>query len=182
MGISRVAIGTLGAAVVLAAGPTASAAGSAPAKSTSSTASGFVPKKEPGITGAARVRWLPGDDVEFAFDAKDFAFNATGTFSWSHASGGQVVWARGSVDCLIAAGGVATLTGVITATDVPALKGVRQGWSVEDVGHRQRIGFTVGGMFPQDQSITRCTAVAPFATLESGGFKVVSESAIPPKD
>ncbi|SDZ18052.1 hypothetical protein SAMN05421504_110143 [Amycolatopsis xylanica] len=128
---------------------------------------------EPSLAGHAKMYRPAGDDVQFTFDAHGFATDARGTFRVYHAFGGESGWFEGTVDCLLVGGPVAVLTGVVTATNVPGLQGVRRGMTVYDHGRRDRVGYSWALDTTGTESVPKCLSSAPFETVESGDFKVV---------
>lgn len=149
----------VGVALVLAATGTASAAEAKP--------------PEPSLVGHAKMYRPAGDDVQFTFDAHGFATGARGTFRVFHAFGGESGWFEGAVDCLLVGGPVAVVTGVVTATNVPGLQGVRRGMTVYDHGRRDRVGYSWVLGTAGTGSVPKCLSSAPVETVERGDFKVV---------
>ncbi len=81
---------------------------------------------EPSLVGSAQLLRLDGQDVRFQFDVHGFATDAKGMFGFSHRAGDQYGWAKLEADCLITGGPVAVVTGFITETNLPELKGKRK--------------------------------------------------------
>jgi hypothetical protein len=128
--------------------------------------------KEPSLTGAGRIlyRYSPDDDIRFSFDARGNTIEARGTFRYSHEVDGVVYRTEAEVDCLITGGHVATVTGVITETDVPEHLGQRVGVTVEDLGRKDRLGFSWG---VSPMPTPRCLGTAPFTHVVGGDYTVV---------
>lgn len=127
---------------------------------------------EPSLTGSGRIfyRYSPDDDIRFSFNARGNTIEARGTFQYSHEVDGTVYRSKAEVDCLITGGHVATVTGVITETDVPDHLGQRVGVTVEDLGRRDRLGFSWG---VSPMPTPRCLGTAPFTHVVEGDYKVV---------
>lgn len=129
--------------------------------------------EEPSLTGAGRIfyRYSPDDEIRFSFDARGNTLDARGTFRFSHEVDGVVYKAKADVDCLVTGGHVATVTGVVTETDVPDFLGQRVGVTVEDQGKRgDRLGFSWGvAPLPTPQ----CLGPAPFTQVVGGDYTVV---------
>ncbi|MBV6698217.1 hypothetical protein KV557_13885 [Kitasatospora aureofaciens] len=149
-------------------------------------------------TGRISYAFAPDDEIRFTVDAQAAPFthpfpgvpklehglptDARGTVSWSHrdAATGKVYRAEAAVDCLVTGGPVATLTAVVTSSDVGTV-GERIGLSIYD-GHGKgsRLGFSWGiGNLDVDatgqprQAVTgTCMAPAPFAPVVDGGYTV----------
>ncbi|MEV0989557.1 hypothetical protein [Streptomyces sp. NPDC049949] len=115
--------------------------------------------KESSLTGSAKMYRVDGQQVRFSFDAHGFApaepdepdapaGTSRGTFRFSHysADGKQGAYAEGRIDCLLTGGPVATATGIITRSDLPAgAVGKRVGFTVFDgkgEGKRDRVGYS----------------------------------------
>lgn len=152
------------------------------------------------VTGAAdfMLPFSPDDDIRhFAFDAtaapytrpfpgapKGLPTDARGTVEISHyvAAWKQTFRAEGTVDCLVTAPGVATLTAKITRADEPVQDwvGKRLGFSVQDLGRRDRVGlsWTVVNATQeptgewQEAPVGTCMAPAPFAPVTKGDYQV----------
>ncbi|MFP3992422.1 hypothetical protein U9R90_34135 [Streptomyces sp. E11-3] len=186
----------VGAAAVLVA---LAGAGPAPAHDTA--------KKKAGGDGVARVHgsgriayvYSPDDDIRFTLDARAVPFSqplpglpgglptdARGTVKFSHhvAETGVTVAAEARVDCLVTGGRTATLTAVITKSDVSEV-GKRLGISVYEGrgGEPDRLGFSWGVANTEPEStddngqvvqpnVGTCMAPAPFAPVTKGGFDV----------
>ncbi|MGW0645069.1 MULTISPECIES: hypothetical protein [Streptomyces] len=171
---------------------TAAPAGDAPATKRAGTAS---------VHGSARIHYAfsPDDDIRFTIDAEAAPYSrplpglpqglptdARGTVSFRHAvaATGQIATAKARVDCLVTGGGTATLTAVVTRSDVGPV-GERLGFSVTE-GHRgepDRLGFSwgVANVDPEKTDekgnvtaprVGTCMAPAPFAPAVRGGFTV----------
>ncbi|MEU8763884.1 Repetin [Streptomyces sp. NPDC048659] len=149
---------------------TAGAAGSATA-----SGDGKGPRREAAaLTGTAKLYRVASDDITFAFDAhlalkdRNDPLAATGTFRYSHYKNGKGGRAEVAVDCLVTGGKVATVTGVVTATDVPGLLHRRVGVSVHDDGRRDRLGYSWAASDPTKDEVPPCTAAAPFERVKAG--------------
>ncbi|MDR7276309.1 hypothetical protein [Catenuloplanes atrovinosus] len=125
---------------------------------------------EPSLTGSAQLFRLDGQDVRFTFDVRGFAMDAQGTFRFTHRHGEQYGWADLKADCLITGGPVATVTGIVTATNVPGLMGQRKGVSVYDHGRHDRLGYS--WPISHDIHVEQCLSMAPFETVRTGDFRV----------
>lgn len=183
------------AAVLLAAGaagpalalPPADASAPAAGRSAAAQSAAWNPD-DPRLTGSAKLRRSDGDDVRFSFDARfrrdETPDKARGTFAFRHIGKTASGWAKGRIDCLVTGGKVAVTSGIVTATDIPGLKGKRVGFSVHDVGkagsahaagRADRLGYswaaTPGPASTKD--LPRCVSSAPFKTVERGDFTVV---------
>lgn len=134
------------------------------------TAGGAPP--EPSLSGSGRIfyRYSPDDDIRFSFDVRGNTLDARGTFRFSHEVDGTVYRAEAEVDCLITGGHVATVTGVITESDVPDFLNQRVGVTVEDLGRKDRLGFSWG---VSPIPTPRCLGTAPFTQVVEGDYKVV---------
>ncbi|MEV4869510.1 hypothetical protein, partial [Streptomyces syringium] len=137
----------------------------------------------PSLTGSAKLKRQPGDDVHFSFNAHGFAEKARGTFYVSHHMGKD--WGgyfKGRIDCLLTGGPVAVATGVVTESHFKAapglpqvgdLKGKRFGFTVLDDGKKgDRLGYSWALDGLPEKSVGPCQGSAPFETLEKGNFKV----------
>ena len=128
------------------------------------------PVTEPRLTGSAQLLRLDGQDVRFSFDVRGFATDAKGTFSFTHRHGEQYAWAKLEADCLLTGGPTAVVTGFITDTNVPELKGKRKGVSVYDHGRHDRLGYSWG--ISHDVDVPECMSMPPFETVRNGDFTV----------
>ncbi|MEU1509052.1 hypothetical protein [Kitasatospora sp. NPDC005748] len=183
-------------------------AGIAPASATGTTgpaAGPSVPQDgRPGrpasVSGTARIWYAitPDDEIRFTLDAwaepytrplpgtqasEGLPTDARGTIRYSHrkAATGEVYSAEAEVDCLSTGGPVATLTAVVTRSDV-GNTGERIGLSVyQGTGHGDgRLGFSWGVANmdmgadgkPYQPVVGTCMAPAPFAPVLRGGFTV----------
>ncbi|GAA4530522.1 hypothetical protein [Amycolatopsis samaneae] len=126
---------------------------------------------EPSLVGSAKLYRADGQDVRFAVDAHGLGPEARGTFRVSHRSGKDFGWFAGRVDCLVVGGPVAVLTGVVTDTNLPALRGLRRGITVYDNGKHDRVGYS--WVVEDGKSVPKCLSSAPFEKVESGDFKAV---------
>ncbi|MFD9336231.1 hypothetical protein ACFWBF_17735 [Streptomyces sp. NPDC060028] len=176
----------------LAVSASASGPGSASASaSASASVSGEAKKapKESSLTGSAKMYRADGQQVRFSFDAHGFApaepdepdapaGTSRGTFRFSHysADGKQGAYAEGRIDCLLTGGPVATATGVITRSDLPAdAVGKRVGFTVYDGkgdGKKDRVGYSWAVAGFDGLEVPKCLSAAPYETVESGDFKV----------
>ncbi|WP_329276672.1 Repetin [Streptomyces sp. NBC_00691] len=126
------------------------------------------------LTGSAKLYRPAGDDITFAFDAHLSAANrndplaATGTFRYSHHKDGGGGSADVKVDCLATGGTVATVTGIVTRTDVPGLLHKRVGVSVHDDGRHDRLGYSWLASNPLQDEVPPCNAAAPYERVEAG--------------
>ncbi|MFD7417652.1 hypothetical protein [Kitasatospora purpeofusca] len=152
------------------------------------------------VSGKARVWYAfsPDDEIWFTVDARAKPYSrplpgtkapdglptdAVGTVRYSHrvAATGVVYNAVAEVDCLSTGGPVATLTAVVTTSDIGNAN-ERIGLSVYRGGGRDgdRLGFSWGvanlDMGPDQQPyqpvVGTCMAPAPFAPVVRGGFSV----------
>ncbi|MFD4548308.1 Repetin [Streptomyces sp. NPDC058466] len=164
----RTKVLALGAAVLLCAG----AAGSAAAYGT-----GQQERREAvALTGTAKLYRSAGDDITFSFDAhlaardNDDPQKATGTFEWSHYAHGDGAWAKATVDCLVTGGRVAVVSGVVTDSDLPGAKGKRDGITVHDLGHHDRLGYSWAstGNPVETKDLPKCVSSAPFEKVKQG--------------
>ncbi|MCB5183478.1 hypothetical protein, partial [Streptomyces antimicrobicus] len=165
------------------------------------------PARTAAVRGAARVHFAyapDGDDIRFTVEAKAAPYtrpftldgkpveglpvDAKGKVTVHHriAATGEVGTSEAEVDCLVTGDGVATLTAVVTKSNVdPA--GTRIGISVQDgrYGAPDRLGFSWGvanadpGREPFVPRTGICMAPAPFTTVTAGGFAVDS-APLPP--
>ncbi|MET9268535.1 hypothetical protein [Kribbella sp. NPDC003557] len=161
---------------------------------------------EPGKPKVARVSggadfmlpFGPDDDVRhFDFDATAAPYSrpipgapiglpsdANGTVKISHyvAAWKKTIRAEGTVDCLVTAPGVASLTAKITKADEPVQDwvGKRLGFSVQDNGRHDRVGLSwtvvnlqqgASGQW-EEAPVGTCMAPAPFAPVTKGDYKV----------
>ncbi|MGA5822448.1 hypothetical protein ACPC54_31860 [Kitasatospora sp. NPDC094028] len=194
---------------------TASATPATPVTSTTSAAAPAAPTREDGrhprpasVSGSARIMYAfaPKDEIRFTVDARQAPYthvfpgtrlehglptDAEGTVKISHHSAetGRTYTGEATVDCLATGGPVATLTAVVTESDVLTV-GDRIGLSIyqgEDgdgeVGDGRggaRLGFSwgIGDMAldaagkPYQPVVGTCMAPAPFAPVLQGGYKV----------
>ncbi|WP_326688413.1 hypothetical protein OIE63_15460 [Streptomyces sp. NBC_01795] len=186
----------LTAAVVLAGTVAASAASAAPAHRTPHGPGRAAPHTgadadadkrgagrgdEARLYGSAKMHRADGQRVRFAFDARGFGDAATeqgtsrGTFRFSHYTpdGSSGAWAKGRIDCLTTGGGkVATATGIVTETDLEGLKGKRVGFTVQDDGRHDHLGYSWASGNPQEMDVAPCLSAAPYETVEKGDFTV----------
>ncbi|MEK2495092.1 hypothetical protein WN990_36670 [Kitasatospora purpeofusca] len=150
------------------------------------------------VSGKARVRYAfsPDDEIWFTVDARAKPYSrplpgtrapdglptdAVGTVRYSHrvAATGVVYNAVAEVDCLSTGGPVATLTAVVTTSDIGNAN-ERIGLSVYQGRDGDRLGFSWGvanlDMGPDQQPyqpvVGTCMAPAPFAPVLRGGFSV----------
>ncbi|NUV98897.1 hypothetical protein [Streptomyces sp. CAI 127] len=193
----------LGLAVLTALTATA-AAGAAPADDAPAT----KPARTASVHGSARIHYAfsPDDDIRFTIDAEAAPYSrplpglpqglptdARGTVSFRHfvAATGQIATAKARVDCLVTGGGTATLTAVVTRSDVGPV-GERLGFSVGEgrAGEPDRLGFSwgVANVDPEKTDekgnvtaprVGTCMAPAPFAPAVRGGF-TVRHAELPP--
>lgn len=175
---SAVALAVCAAAVL-----TSGASGPAAAAGSDTRAAARQAPDEPSLTGSAKLKRKPGDDVHFSFNAHGFAEKARGTFYVSHHMGKD--WGgyfKGRIDCLLTGGPVAVATGVVTESHFEAapglpqigdLKGKRFGFTVLDDGKKgDRLGYSWALDGLPEKSVGPCQGSAPFETLEKGNFKV----------
>ncbi|MVO87472.1 Repetin [Streptomyces sp. p1417] len=130
------------------------------------------------LTGSAKLFRKTTEDVTFTFDAHLAARHnadpakATGTFSFVHLDkpGGKGGWAKGRIDCLLTGGKVASATGVITKTNIKEIRGSRVGFSVNDQGGNDRLGYSWGATGGPDgtKKLTKCNSAAPFEKVRKG--------------
>ncbi|MEU3774822.1 hypothetical protein AB0F11_16760 [Streptomyces sp. NPDC032472] len=162
------------------------------------------------VHGAATVRYdyAPADhEIRFTVDAEAAPF--TRPFPGRQGAKGSPVDARGKVtvyhyipgrgagtseaevDCLVTGGRTATLTAIVTKSNVGEV-GKRIGISVQDGRHGEpdRLGFSWGiaNIDPPhtdaegdaaQATVGTCMAPAPFTTVVKGGF-AVTPAALPP--
>jgi hypothetical protein len=130
--------------------------------------------KEPSLTGSGRIhyRYSPDDDIRFRFDAHGHTIQARGDFFFSHQINdqGKTYRSWGEVDCLITGGHTAVVTGRVTKADAPGLEGRRVGISVEDLGDRDRLGFS--WVVSPVENVPRCLGTAPFTRVVRGDYEV----------
>ncbi|MEU0299465.1 hypothetical protein ABZ252_08350 [Streptomyces sp. NPDC006175] len=160
------------------------------------------PAEAASVHGAARISYIESldDDIRFTVHAEQKPFtrpvlpevpeglptDARGTLKISHtAPGGATGWAEAAVDCLVTSGRTATLTAVVTKSNVEEI-GARLGISVQQgrKGEPDRLGFSWGvvnvdpghvdenGLHVSPR-VGTCMAPAPFTTVITGGYKVV---------
>ncbi|MFI1934501.1 MULTISPECIES: hypothetical protein [unclassified Streptomyces] len=201
------AIGTTAIVAVItglvAAGPAPAApATSASASSSTSASAGKKPVKNASVHGEARISYVESidHDIRFTIHAEQTPFtrpmpprapqglstDARGTLKFSHTSpSGVTGWAEARVDCLVTSGRTATLTAVVTKTNVGET-GARLGISVQQGGRGEpdRLGFSWGVVNVDPENVDEngqpvrprtgtCMAPAPFTTVIKGGYKVV---------
>ncbi|MFD4909484.1 hypothetical protein [Kitasatospora purpeofusca] len=152
------------------------------------------------VSGKARVSYAfsPDDEIWFTIDARAKPYSrplpgtkapdglptdAVGTVRYSHrvAATGVVYNAVAEVDCLSTGGPVATLTAVVTTSDIGNAN-ERIGLSVYRGSGRDgdRLGFSWGvanldmgpDQKPYQPVVGTCMAPAPFAPVLRGGFSV----------
>ncbi|MFD5327280.1 Repetin [Streptomyces sp. NPDC127092] len=161
----RTKIAAVAAALLI----TAGAAGSATASGDGKGAD----REAAALTGSAKLYRPAGDDITFTFDAHLAAKDtmdpqaATGTFRYSHYKGDWGGYAVAEVDCLTTGGKVAVVTGVVTDTDLPHLKGKRVGISVHDLGKHDRLGYSWVGR-DADVEVPPCLSASPFEKVKAG--------------
>ncbi|QEU93266.1 hypothetical protein [Streptomyces kanamyceticus] len=189
-------IGVAGAVAVLAG---VVAAGPAPADAAAHGAKGEAQARVQG-SGQISYAYSPDDTIKFTVDAKAAPFtrpmpglplpglptDARGTVKFSHASEGRKTgWSRARVDCMVTGGGTATLTAIVTKSNVGEV-GKRFGISVQQGhgGEPDRLGFgwDIVNFEPREtdkkgnaveSKVGTCMAPAPFAPVVKGGFDVV---------
>ncbi|MFG3406921.1 hypothetical protein [Streptomyces sp. NPDC048142] len=202
------AIGATAVIAVLAglvtAGPAPAAAPAAgpAAPATPATSVEKKPAKTASVHGKARISYIesPDDDIRFTIHAEQTPFtrpmppeapqglstDARGTLKFSHAfRGGPTGWSEAKVDCLVTSGRTATLTAIVTKTNVGKV-GARLGISVQQGGRGEpdRLGFSWGVVNADPGNVDEngqlvmpragtCMAPAPFTTVIKGGYKVV---------
>ncbi|MFJ9457759.1 hypothetical protein ACIRST_22085 [Kitasatospora sp. NPDC101447] len=177
----------------------ASATGAASATAPSAEQDGRAARPA-SVSGTARISYAfsPDDEIRFTVDAlaapythrfpgtgaaEGLPTDARGTVRYSHrtADTGKVYSAEAQVDCLSTGGPVATLTAVVTRSDV-GNTGERIGLSIyQGSGHGDaRLGFSWGVANmdvgadgkPYQPVVGTCMAPAPFAPVLRGGFTV----------
>ncbi|MFF3019296.1 hypothetical protein [Streptomyces sp. NPDC057939] len=170
--------------------------------------SAAAPKVRPGaVHGAASILYVysADHDIRFTVDAEAAPFSrplndprvknglptdARGKVTFSHGVPGQDItrWGEAEVDCLVTGRRTATLSAVITAGNTDEV-GKRIGISIEDGGRGEpdRLGFSWGvanldvqpdGTIVQP-TVGTCMALAPFAEVTKGGFKL-TPATLPP--
>ncbi|MEY6567584.1 hypothetical protein AB8B12_22090 [Streptomyces sp. PGLac3x] len=195
------AVGAVAAAVAVLAGPVV--AGPAPAASPAASVASAVkkPVTPASVHGEARISYIESvdDDIRFTIHAEQTPFtrpmpptapqglstDARGTLKFSHTRGEVTGWAEAKVDCLVTSGRTATLTAVVTKSNVEE-PGARLGISVQQGGKGEpdRLGFSwgVGNIDPGNvdenglpvrPQAGSCMAPAPFTTVIKGGYEVV---------
>ncbi|MFI2780826.1 hypothetical protein [Streptomyces sp. ALB3] len=160
------------------------------------------PAKAASVHGQARISYIESidDDIRFTIRAEQRPFtrpvlpiapeglstDARGTLTFSHtAPSGESGWAEAQVDCLVTSGRTATLTAVVTKSNVEDV-GTRLGISVQQAGKGEpaRLGFSWGVVNiapehvdengqPMRPQTGTCMAPASFTTVITGGFEVV---------
>ncbi|MEW2388188.1 Repetin [Streptomyces venezuelae] len=138
------------------------------------------------LTGSAKMYRKTSEDVTFTFDAHLAAEDikdpskATGTFHFVHLDrpGGEGGWAKGRIDCLMTGGKVATATGIITESNFKKMKGKRVGFTVDDRGRNDRVGYSwaaYGATQGQPDTLALCASSAPYEKVRkgTGDFDVV---------
>lgn len=207
------AIGTVAALAALTALATPVAAGPAPVDPPSSagqhsantdrTVRAERNVRNASVHGKARISYIESldHDIRFSVHAEQRPFtrplpglaplglatDAVGTLTFSHSApgGGDAGWAEARVDCLVTSPRTATLTAVVTRSNVTEV-GSRLGISVQQGAGREpdRLGFSWGvvnvdpgnaddhgsPVMPQPGT---CMAPAPFTTVIKGGYEVV---------
>lgn len=178
------------------------AAGPAPAAPAPAAPAGKKPAKTASVHGEARISYIESlnDDIRFTIHAEQTPFtrpmppkapqglstDARGTLKFSHASrGGVTGWTEARVDCLVTSGRTATLTAIVTKSNVGEI-GARLGISVQQGGRGEpdRLGFSWGVVNADPGNVDEnggpvsprtgtCMAPAPFTTVIKGGYKVV---------
>ncbi|MET8545476.1 hypothetical protein ABZW03_33295 [Kitasatospora sp. NPDC004799] len=152
------------------------------------------------VTGSGRIFYAfrPDDEIRFTVDAQVAPYtrgfpgtivpdglptDARGTVRFTHHKAGtnEVGTADAAVDCLVTGDHVATLTAVITTSDVMPV-GQRIGLSIsQGHGHdKGRLGFSWGVVNldvdangkPVQPVVGTCMAPAPFAPVVDGGYTV----------
>lgn len=162
----RTKIAAVAAALLITAGAAGSATASGDGKGGAREAAA--------LTGTAKLYRLAADDITFSFDAhlaakdRNNPLAATGTFHYSHYKGGRGGSAEVKVDCLATGGKVATVTGVVTETDVPGLLHKRVGVSVYDNGEHDRLGYSWLASDPTKDEVPPCNSAAPYERVKAG--------------
>ncbi|GAA2221966.1 hypothetical protein GCM10010232_02920 [Streptomyces amakusaensis] len=176
--------------------------GSAAATEGSASSEKKPAKAAASVHGKARISYIESadHDIRFTIDAEQVPFSrpvlpvapnglatdARGTLKFSHtAPGGAAGWAEARIDCLVTSGRTATLTAIVTKSNVEK-PGARLGISVQQGGKGEpdRLGFSWGVVnivpdhvddngIPIRPQAGTCMAPAPFTTVVKGGFKVV---------
>ena len=136
--------------------------------------------------GELSLTGFEGDRVRFRLVASVPAnrpLDVKGRFRVAHVSADGSVLAdfRGVIDCLMAGGGVAVMTGTITSggapglPDAPELVGRRVGLTVAEQDGVDRLGWSwlVHGF----HDVERCTSIAPFFPVTQGQFVVRGDTA-----
>ncbi len=199
---------TLALAALTGVAPASATTASTPTAATATTSPAHQdarPARPASVSGTARISYafVPDDEIWFTVDAQAVPYSrrfpgtaladglptdARGTVRYSHrtAADGQVHSAEAEVDCLATGGPVATLTAVVTRSDIDNV-GQRIGLSVyqgregDAGGHGGgRLGFSwgIGNMdvdangAPYQPVVGTCMAPAPFAPVLRGGFTV----------
>lgn len=74
------------------------------------------------------------------------------------------------MDRLVTGGKVAVVSGVITSSDLPGAKGKRFGITVQDIGHRDRLGYSwaTTGTPVATKDLPKCVSSAPYEKVEKG--------------
>ncbi|WP_411094335.1 hypothetical protein [Streptomyces sp. 021-3] len=159
------------------------------------------PAKAASVHGEARISYIESihDDIRFTIHAEQTPFtrpmpptapeglstDARGTLKFSHSRGEVTGWAEATVDCLVTSGRTATLTAVVTKSNVEE-PGARLGISVQQGGKGKpdRLGFSWGVVNVDPENVDEngqlvrpqagsCMAPAPFTTVIKGGYKVI---------
>ncbi|MBK3380892.1 hypothetical protein [Streptomyces sp. DEF147AK] len=197
------AIGATATAVAVLASPITSTPAPTPATVPAVPAASVVskPAKAASVHGEARISYIESihDDIRFTIHAEQTPFtrpmpptapeglptDARGTLKFSHSRGEVTGWAEATVDCLVTSGRTATLTAVVTKSNVEE-PGARLGISVQQGGKGKpdRLGFSWGVVNVDPENVDEngqlvrpqagsCMAPAPFTTVIKGGYKVV---------
>ncbi|WP_326558948.1 hypothetical protein [Micromonospora sp. NBC_01796] len=139
------------------------------------------------LRGSALIAFPPAaaDEIRFTVDAHarhdnpgPYPTESWGTAHLRHHFVEQdaVVWYSIKVDCMMASGDQATVTGrVVDASEnAQELMDTRIGFSVADMGRRTLVGFTgVQSPYPDDSPELRmCTAPPPFFSVRQGGYSI----------
>ncbi|KDR61613.1 MULTISPECIES: hypothetical protein [Streptomyces] len=196
-------IGATATAVAVLASPITSTPAPTPATVPAVPAASVVSKsaKAASVHGEARISYIESihDDIRFTIHAEQTPFtrpmpptapeglptDARGTLKFSHSRGEVTGWAEATVDCLVTSGRTATLTAVVTKSNVEE-PGARLGISVQQGGKGKpdRLGFSWGVVNVDPENVDEngqlvrpqagsCMAPAPFTTVIKGGYKVV---------